>query len=334
MAIYIRREFITALGGAIAAWPLAARAQQREHMRRIGVLMSATPDDPYQTTYLSAFMQGLQERGWTIGRNVRIDFRWGAGNTDLFRKYATELVALAPDVILATAGSIVGALEKESGTVPIVFVTTIDPVGAGLVETLARPGGNATGFAAGEFSANAKYLDLLKQIAPGVRRVAVIRAVEVPAGMGGFAAVQTAAASLGVELTPIGVHDADEIERGIMAFARGSDGGLIMSGPPSSVQQSLRDLIIMLAARYRLPAVYPTRAFVTAGGLIGYAPDNIDQFRRAAGYVDRILNGEKPANLPVQQPNKFELLINLKTAKAIGLTVPPSLLAIADEVIE
>ena len=329
-----RREFITLLGGAAAAWPLVARARQGDRVRRIGVLLNNDPGDPEALARVGAFLQGLQELGWIIGRNVRIDYRWGAGNLDLFHKHAADLVALAPDVILATAASIVGALQQASRRVPIVFVTTIDPVGAGLVETLARPGGNATGFAAGEFSANAKYLDLLKQIAPGVRRVAVIRAVEVPAGMGGFAAVQTAAASLGMELTPIGVHDAGEIERGIMAFARGSDGGLIMSGPPSSVQQSLRDLIIMLSARYRLPAVYPTRAFVTAGGLIGYAPDNIDQFRRAAGYVDRILNGEKPANLPVQQPNKFELLINLKTAKAIGLTVPPSLLAVADEVIE
>jgi putative tryptophan/tyrosine transport system substrate-binding protein len=232
-----RREFITLFGGA-AAWPLTASAQQRERMRRIGVLMSATPDDPYQTTYLSAFMQGLQERGWTIGRNVRIDPRWGAGNTELFRKYATELVALAPDVILATAGSIVGALKKESGTVPIVFVTTIDPVGGGWIESLARPGTNATGFAAYEFSIGGKWLGLLKEVAPGVKQVAVIRDPSVPAGSGGFAAIQTAATSSGVELTPIGVRDATEIERGILGFATrtGPDGGLIMVGPGSSVR--------------------------------------------------------------------------------------------------
>jgi putative tryptophan/tyrosine transport system substrate-binding protein len=330
-----RREFIAFIGGAAAAWPLAARAQQGERMRRIGVLMSASPDDPYQTTYLSAFMQGLQERGWTIGRNVRIDPRWGAGNTDLFRKYATELVALAPDVILATAGSIVGALEKESDTVPIVFVTTIDPVGGGWIESLARPGTNATGFAAYEFSIGGKWLGLLKEVAPGVKQVAVIRDPSVPAGSGGFAAIQTAATSSGVELTPIGVHDATEIERGIMGFATraGPDGGLIMVGPGSSVRPH-RDLIIALVARHRLPAVYPTRDFAAAGGLISYGADFITQYRQAAGYVDRILRGEKPADLPVQAPTKFELVINLKTAKALGLAIPDKLLATADEVIE
>jgi putative tryptophan/tyrosine transport system substrate-binding protein len=335
MAIHIRRrEFIATLSG-VAAWPLATRAQQHEKMRHIGVLMSATPDDQYQTTYLSAFMQGLQERGWTIGRNVRIDFRWGAGNTDLFRKYATELVALAPDVILATAGSIVGALEKESGTVPIVFVTTIDPVGGGWIESLARPGTNATGFAAYEFSIGGKWLGLLKEVAPGVKRVAVIRDPSVPAGSGGFAAIQTAATSSGVELTPIGVRDATEIERGIMGFATrtGPDGGLIMAGPGSSVRPH-RDLIIALVARYRLPAVYPTRDFAAAGGLISYGTDFIAQYRQAAGYVDRILRGEKPANLPVQAPIKYELIINLKAARALGIDVPPTLLALADEVIE
>src|SRR4029077_6660664 len=255
-----RREFITLLGGAVT-WPIAGRAQQRESMRRIGVLMSATPDDPYQTTYLSAFMQGLQERGWTIGRNVRIDPRWGAGNTELFRKYATELVALAPDVILATAGSIVGALEKESDTVPIVFVTTIDPVGGGWIESLARPGTNATGFAAYEFSIGGKWLGLLKEGAPGVKRGG-IRAPSVASGSGGFAAIQTAATSLRVELTPIGIRDATEIERGIKAFVTGTgpDGGLIMVGPGSSVRPH-RELIIALAARHRLPAVYPTHDF-------------------------------------------------------------------------
>ena len=336
MASYIgRRKFLATLGGAAAAWPLSARAQQRERMRRIGVLMSAMPDDPSQMTYLSALMQGLQELGWTIGRNVRVDYRWGAGNTDLFRKYATELVALAPDVILATAGSIVGALQKESGTVPIVFVTTIDPVGGGWVESLSRPGTNATGFAAYEFSIGGKWLGLLKEVAPGVKRVAVIRDSSVPPGSGGFAAIQTAATSSGVELTPIGVRDATEIERGITGFATrtGPDGALIMVGPGSSVRPH-RDLIIALAARHRLPAVYPTRHFAAAGGLISYGTDFIAQYRQAAGYVDRILKGEKPADLPVQAPTKYELIINLKTARGLGLDVPPTLLAIADEVIE
>ena len=330
-----RRKFITLLGGAAAALPLAARAQQGKRMRRIGVLMSATPDDPYQTTNLSAFMQGLQERGWTIGSNVRVDYRWGSGNTDLFRKYATELIALAPDVILATAGSIVGALQKESGTVPIVFVTTIDPVGGGWVESLARPGTNATGFATYEFSIGGKWLGLLKEVAPGMKRVAVIRDSSVPAGSGGFAAIQTAATSSGMELTPIGVRDATEIERGIMSFATrtGPDGGLIMVGPGSSVRPH-RDLIISLVARHRLPAVYPTRDFAAAGGLISYGTDFIAQYRQAADYVDRILKGEKPADLPVQAPTKYELIINLKSAKTLGLDVPPSLLALADEVIE
>jgi putative ABC transport system substrate-binding protein len=310
-----------------------ARAQQGERMRRVGVLMSATPDDPYQTTYLSAFMQALQERGWTIGRNVRVDFRWGSGSTDLFRKYAAELVALAPDVTLATAGSIVGALQRESSTVPIVFVTTIDPVGGGWVESLARPGTNATGFAAYEFSIGGKWLGLLKELAPDVKRVAVIRDPSVPAGSGGFAAIQTEATPSGVELTPIGVRDATQIERGLTGFATRTGGGLIMVGPGSSVRPH-RDLIIALAARHRLPAVYPTRDFATAGGLISYGADFLAQYRQAAGYVDRILKGEKPADLPVQAPTKYELIINLKTAKALGLAVPPTLLATADEVIE
>jgi putative tryptophan/tyrosine transport system substrate-binding protein len=290
-----RRNFITLLGSA-AAWPLAARAQQQpERMRRIGVLMSQSADHPDALAQVSAFAQGLQERGWTVGGNARIDYRWGAGDLDRFRKYAAELVALAPDVILATAGSIVGALQQVSRTVPIVFVTTIDPVGGGWVESLARPGGNATGFTAYEFSMSGKWLELLKEIAPRVTRVAVIRDPSVPAGSGGFAAIQTVAPLFGVELTPIGVRDAGEIERGITAFARGSNGGLIMVGPPSSVQLH-RDLIIALAAQHRLPAVYGGRFYVTIGGLLAYVPDPIDQYRRAAGYVDRILKGEKPAD--------------------------------------
>jgi putative ABC transport system substrate-binding protein len=327
-----RRQFITLLGGAVA-WPLAARAQQREKMRRIGVLMSQSADDPDALARIAAFAQGLQERGWSVGGNVRIDYRWGASDVDRFRKYAAELVALAPDVVLATAGSIVGAFQQASGTVPIVFVTTIDPVGGGWVASLARPGGNATGFTSYEFSMSGKLLELLKELAPGIKRVAVIRDPSVPAGSGGFAAIQTVAPAFGVELTAIGVHDADEIERGIAAFARPANGGLIVVGPGSSVQPH-RNLIIALAARHRLPAVYGSLVWSKGGGLISYGPDALDQYRRAAGYVDRILKGEKPADLPVQAPTKFELVINLKTAKALGLEIPPTLLARADDVIE
>jgi putative ABC transport system substrate-binding protein len=332
-----RREFILALGGAAAssygAWPRAARAQQRERMRRIGVLMSAIEGDPTGLQYITAFAQALAELGWSVGRNVRIEYRWGAGDLDRFRRYAAELVALSPDVVLASAGSIVGALQQASRTVPIVFVTTIDPVGGGWVESLSRPGTNATGFASFEFSMSGKWLELLKEIAPGVKRVAVVRDPSVPAGSGGLAAIQTVAPSLGVELTPVGVRDAGEIERAIAAFARSSNGGLILVGPTSSVRRHF-DLVVALAARHRLPAVYPNRLFVTGGGLISYAPDSVDQYRRAAGYVDRILKGEKPAGLPVQAPTKYELVINLKTAKALGLEVPATVLARADEVIE
>jgi ABC-type uncharacterized transport system substrate-binding protein len=327
-----RREFISFLGSA-AAWPLAAHAEQPRRVRRVGVLMSMAADDPEGPPRISAFAQGLQERGWVVGDNVRIDYRWGASDLDRFRRYAAELVALAPDVIVATAGSIVGALQQASRTVPIVFVTTIDPVGSGFVASLARPGSNATGFTAHEFSMFGKLLELLKEIAPHVTRVAVIRDPFVPAGSAGFAAIQTVAPSFGVELTPVGVRAADEIEHGIAAFARGPNDGLIMVGPPSSAQAH-RDLIIALAARHRLPAVYPATFFVTAGGLISYSVDAVDQYRRAAGYVDRILKGEKPTDLPVQAPTKYELAINLKTAKALGLEIPPTLLARADEVIE
>jgi putative ABC transport system substrate-binding protein len=327
-----RREFITLLGGA-AAWPLAARAQQAgERVRRIGVLMSQSPDNPDASAAISAFAQGLQERGWTIGGNVRVEYRWGAGDLDRFRKYAAELVALAPDVIVATAGSIVGALQQASRTVPIVFVTTVDPVGGGWVESLARPGGNATGFASSDFSMSGKRLELLKELAPRVTRVAVIRDPAVPAGSGGLAAIQTVAPSLGVELTPIGVRN-EEIERGITAFARSANGGLIVVGPTSSVEPH-RNLIIALAARHQLPAVYGSTVWTKAGGLISYGVAQVDQYRRAAGYVDRILKGEKPADLPVQAPTKFELIINLKTAKALGLDIPTTVLARADEVIE
>jgi putative tryptophan/tyrosine transport system substrate-binding protein len=328
-----RRDFITRIGAATAAWPRAARAQQTAGLRRIGVLVSAVEGDPKQLEYITAFAQGLAELGWTVGRNVRIEYRWGAGDLDRFRRYAAELVALSPDVVLASAGSIVGAFQQASRTVPIVFVTTIDPVGGGWVESLSRPGTNATGFASYEFSMSGKWLELLKEIAPGVKRVAVIRDPSVPAGSGGLAAIQTVAPSLSVELTPVGVRDAGEIERAITTFARGPNGGLIMVGPPSSVQRH-NDLIVALAARHRLPAIYPSSLFVISGGLMSYAPDRVDQYRRAAGYVDRILKGEKPAELPVQAPVKYELVINLKTAKALGLEVPPTLLARADEVIE
>jgi putative tryptophan/tyrosine transport system substrate-binding protein len=326
-----RRQLITLLGGA--AWPLAARAQQRERMRRIGVLMSMVESDPRGLEYITVFAQGLAELGWTVGRNVRIDYRWGGSDLDRFRSYSAELVALAPDVILASAGSIVGALQQASRNVPIVFVTTIDPVGGGWVDSLARPGTNATGFASYEFSMGGKWLELLKEIAPGIKRVAVVRDPSVPAGSGGLAAIQTVAPSLGVELTPVGVRDPGEIERAVTAFTRSPNGGLVMVGPLSSVQRH-RDLIIALAARHRLPAVYSHRIFVTRGGLISYSTDSVDQYRRAAGYVDRILKGEKPADLPVQAPTKYELVVNLQTAKALGLDVPATVLARADEVIE
>jgi putative ABC transport system substrate-binding protein len=331
-----RRAVLTTLGGAAAlslSRPLPARAQQPSRMRRVGVLMSTAADDSLGQTYIAAFAQGLQQLGWQVGANVQIDTRWGAGDAERFRKYAADLVASAPDVIVGTAASIVADLQQASRTVPIVFVTTIDPVGSGLVASLARPGGNATGFIAYEFSLSAKLLELLKEIAPGVTRVAVVRDPSVPAGSGGFAAIQTAAPSFGVELTPVGVHDAGEIERGITEFARGSNGGLVVVGPGSSMQLH-RGLIVTLAAQYRLPAVYASPAYATLGGLICYGAEATDQYRRAAGYVDRILKGEKPADLPVQAPTKYELVVNLKTAKALGLTVPSTMIARADEVIE
>jgi putative tryptophan/tyrosine transport system substrate-binding protein len=330
-----RREFIALIGVAPVGWPLAALArQQPNHMRRIGVLMNTSVDDAQGQLWHGAFVQGLQQLGWEIGANVRIDVRWGAGDVERYRKYAAELIALTPDIVLATANAIVADFEQASRTVPIVFVTTIDPVGSGLVASLARPGGNATGFIAFEFSLNAKLLGLLKEVAPGLARVAVVRDPFVPAGSAGFAAIQTAAASLGVELFPIGVRDADEIEHGIAEFARGSNGGLIIVGPPSSIAPSNRDLIAKLAIQHHLPAIYATPAWVSAGGLISYGSDPVADYRRAAGYVDRILKGEKPADLPVQAPTKYKLIINLKTAKASSLTIPPSLLATADEVIE
>jgi ABC-type uncharacterized transport system substrate-binding protein len=327
-----RREFITLLGSAAATWPLAARTQQPDRVRRIGVLMNGAADDPEQQARLTGFLQGLQQLGWTDGRNVRIDTRWGAGDVERFRSYAAELVALVPDVILASGSPVMASLQQATRTVPIVFALVSDPVGSGYVASLARPGGNATGFASTEFGISGKWLELLKEITPGVTRVAVLRDPANALGIGQFAAIQSVAPSFGVELSPIDVRDAGEIERDITAFARSSNGGLIVPAGPLAALH--RELIITLAARHRLLTVYPTRFFATGGGLISYGPNTIDPFRGAAGYVDRILKGENPADLPVQAPTKIELVINLKTAKALGIEVPPTLLARADEVIE
>ena len=327
-----RRALISLLGGAAATWPFAARAQQADRTRRIGVLMNLAADDPESPVRLAAFLQGLQELGWTVGRNVRIDYRWGGADTDRIRTDAAELVALAPDVILAHGSVIVRRLQQATRTVPIVFVNATDPVGGGLAASLARPGGNATGFTMFEYSISAKWLELLKQIAPRVTQAAVLRDVTNPTGIGQFGAIQSVAPSFGVELSPIDLRDAGEIERAITAFARSSNGGLIVTA--NTLAGVHRKLIITLAARHRLPAVYPYRFAVTGGGLISYGPDQVDQYRRAAGYVDRILKGEKPAALPVQAPTKYELVLNLKTANALGLEVPTTLLARADEVIE
>ena len=309
-----------------------ARGQQGERIRRIGVLLPASSDDPQFQTWVGAFLQGLTLLGWTIGRNVRIDTRWATANTADIRRHATELVALAPDVILAHGGSTVEPLLKATRTVPIVFPIAVDPVGAGFVDSLARPGGNATGFMGFEYSLSGKWLELLKQIAPSLTRVAVLRDPANPSGTSQFAAIQAVASSLRVEVSPVNMRDADEIGRAITAFAIAPNGSLILTASGAAVLH--RDLIVTLAARYKLPAVYYERYFVAAGGLISYGPDFVDQFRRAAGYVDRILKGEKPADLPVQAPTKYETVLNLKTAKALGLDVPPSLLARADEVIE
>jgi putative tryptophan/tyrosine transport system substrate-binding protein len=327
-----RREFITLLGGAAAAWPFAARAQHPERMRRIGVLMSTAADDPEGQARIAAFHQGLQQLGWTIGQNVRIDSRWPSGDSERFRRYAAELAAPSPDVILATGSAAAAPLLQATRTVPIVFVIVPDPVGAGFVNSLARPGGNATGFIQFEYSLSGKWLELLKQIAPGVTRAAILRDPAISGGVGQFAAIQSVAPSLGVEVSPVNVRDTNEIEQAIADFARSPNGGLIVTGSALTVVH--RHLIIALAVKHQLPAVYFQRTLVADGGLISYGADLLDQYRRAASYVDRILKGEKPADLPVQMPTKYELVINLKTAKALGLQVPPTLLARADEVIE
>jgi len=327
-----RRDFITLFGGAAAAWPLVAGAQRGERVRRVGVLMNYASDDAEGQARLAVFHQGLQQLGWTVGRNVQIDYRWGAGNADRIRKFAAELVALAPDVILSAGSPSVAALQQTTDTVPVVFVTVVDPVSSGFVDSLARPGGNITGFAVYDYSIGGKWLELLKEIAPGMTRAAVIRDAALTAGGGQLGVIQAFAPSVGVEVTPVNVRDASEIERAIAAFVRSPNGGLIVTG--STLAGVHRDLIVTLAARHKLPAVYFARYFVVGGGLISYGPGLVDQYRDAAGYVDRILKGEKPADLPVQAPTKYELVINLKAAKTLGLEVPPTLLARADEVIE
>jgi putative ABC transport system substrate-binding protein len=327
-----RRDFISLLGGTAAAWPLVARAQQPERMRRIGLLLSATADDAEFQVWVGAFLQGLALLGWTLGRNLRIETRWTGANPADIRNHAAELVALAPDLILAHGTSTVAPLLQVTRTVPVVFVSTTDPVGAGLVDSLARPGGNATGFMAFEYSLSGKWLELLKQIVPGVTRVAILRDASQGSGTNYFAVIQAMAPLLRVEVSPVNTGDAGEIERAVTAFARAPNGGLVVT--PSPAARLHRNVIATLAARHQLAAVYPYRYFIAAGGLISYGPDYIDQYRQAAGYVDRILKGEKPADLPVQAPTKYELVINIKTAKALGLTIPPTMLTLADEVIE
>jgi putative ABC transport system substrate-binding protein len=326
-----RREFIGLVGGA-TVWPTMARAQQAERVRRIGVLMNLTEEDAESKERTANFLQALRNLGWVDGRNVRIDFRWPGADPERFRAYAAELVASAPDVILAYTSQAVAALQQATKTVPIVFVSVIDPVGANVVESLSHPGGNATGFTVFEYGISAKWLELLKELAPNLMRAAIVRDANIPAGIGQFAAIQTVAPSFGVELSAVNVRDKSEIERALTAFVRRTNGGLIVTASPWATTH--RDQIIELAARLRLPAVYPFRYYVADGGLVSYGPDQNDQFRRAATYVDRILKGEKPSDLPVEAPTKYELAVNLKTAKVLGLTVPQSVLARADEVVE
>ena len=334
-----RREFITLIRGAGVTVPAAAlfrpgaaQSQPRDRVRRVGVLMGLAADDAESQARLAAFAQGLQQTGWTVGQNLRIDYRWGAGNADTMRKHAVDLVALAPEVILAHSSAAVAPLLQASRTIPVVFTIVADPVGAGFVGSMAHPGGNATGFTNFEYGMGGKWPELLNETTPRLTRVAVLREWAIAAGPGQFGAIQAVAPALGVELRPIDVRDPGEIERDITAFAQGWNGGLIITGSPAATVH--RDLIIGLAARFRLPAVFNSRFYVTGGGLMAYGPDFVDQFRRAAAYVDRILKGEKPTDLPVQAPTKYEMVINLKTANALGLEVPPTLLARADEVIE
>ena len=327
-----RREFITFVGGAAASLPLAVRAQQPERMRRIGVLIGVAEDDPEARARIAAFLQGLQQLGWTVGRNMQVEYRWGAGNPSDLHKYATELVAMEPEVIFVGGAASLGSLLQVTSTVPIVFAVVPDPVGSGFVSSLARPGGNATGFMQFEYNLSAKWPELLREVAPGVTRAAVLWDPAIPAGIGQFAIIQSVAPSVGLELTPVNVRDAIEIERGIAAFARVSNGGLIVTANALTVFH--RNLIVTLAARHKLPAVYFQRQFVAGGGLISYGSDWVEQYRRAATYIDRILKGDKPADLPVQAPTKYELVVNLKAAKALGLELPATLLARADEVIE
>ena len=327
-----RREFIILAGGAAASWPLAVRAQQKERVRRVGVLIGGAADDPAGRVRIAAFLQGLQQLGWAVGRNVQIEYRWAAGSADDLRKYAADLVALAPEVIFTAGATPLGSLLQATRAVPIVFAVVSDPVGSGFVDSLPRPGGNTTGFMQFEYSLSGKWLELLKQMAPDVTRVSVLWDPTTPSGIGQFAVIQSVAPSFGVELRPVHLRDAAEIEHDIAGFARSSNGGLIVTASVLALVH--RDLIVKLAAKHNLPAVYFQRQFVDDGGLISYGSDWVDQFRLAAGYVDRILKGEKPADLPVQAPTKYELVINLRTAKAIGLNLSPTLLARADEVIE
>jgi putative ABC transport system substrate-binding protein len=327
-----RREFLKTVGGVAACWPLTARAQRPDVMQRIGVLEATGEDDPQNKAKYAAFEQELQQLGWTKGRNLRIDYRWGGGDPDTIRKQADELLAFQPSVILASGSSGTGQMLRATRTVPIVFAIVPDPVGSGYVQSLAQPGGNATGFVQFEYSLSGKWVELLKQLAPAVTRALVLWDPSLAAGIGQFAIIQSVAPAAGVDVRPVDLHDPAEVERSIKTFSNSPNGGLIVTGSAWSVIH--RDRIIALAARHRLPAVYPSRQFVVSGGLISYGADFIDQYRRAAGYVDRILKGEKPADLPVQAPTKYELVINLKAAKALGLAIPPTLLARADEVIE
>ena len=327
-----RREFLGLVGGAAVAWPLAARAQQPERMRRVGVLMATTSDEPESQARMTAFAQGLQEVGWSVGRNVRIDVRWSGGDFERVHKDAGELVALGPDVLVAGIGPTTQALQRATRTLPIVFTQAVDPVGVGTIKSMARPGGNTTGFTQFEYGLSAKWLELLREVAPQVARVGIVRDATSAVGIGQWAVLGAAAAPLGVEVSPIDLAVAGNTEAVVTEFARGPNDGLIVGvGAISTIQ---RQLIVSLAARHRLPTVYAYRFFVEAGGLMSYGPNLVDLYRRSAAYVDRILKGEKPADLPVQAPTKYVLAINLKTAKALGLTVPPTLLALADEVIE